>query len=176
MTDEFGGLGTFVAVDHSRSVYPVLDPRFHEGSLARRSLRWVYGSSATGVVWFCLYNRSSLCLLAVALWSGAELARLLYQMDLGVHPCSASFLSLGALLSKVRQALAISQDPEAFKRTLAKGLVFGGHTARASELLADPASLVLCAKQAVNLCVKENQVSGSDSSSSVGRRDAKNDP
>lgn len=59
-TDEFGGLGTFVAMDHSRSVYPVLDPHFHEGSLARWSLRWVYGSSATGVVWFYLYNRSSL--------------------------------------------------------------------------------------------------------------------
>ena len=46
---------------------------------------------------------------------------------------------------------------------------------KASELLADPASLVLCAKQAVNLCVKENQ-SGSGSSSSMGRRDAENDP
>lgn len=50
----------------------------------------------------------------MALWSGAELARLLYWMDLGVQPCSASFLSLGALLSKVRQALAISQDLGAF--------------------------------------------------------------
>ena len=174
MTDEFRGLGTFVAMDHSRSVYPVLDPRFHEGSLARWSLRWEQCH------WSCLVlsiqPQQPFCLLAVALWSGAELARLLYQMDLGVHPCSVSFLSPGALLSKVRQALASSQDPEAFKRTLAKGLVFGGHTARASEPLAGPASLVLCAKLAVNLCVRENQMSGSHSSSNVGRRDAENDP
>lgn len=94
VTDESGAQGTFVTIAHSRSVP-------HSGSRFPRSMfsQMVFEA---GVWEQCLRScvvlpaqpQRSPCLQAVALWSGGKLPRLLQQTDLGVHLCSASFLSL----------------------------------------------------------------------------------
>ena len=62
------------------------------------------------------------------------------------------------LICNVGLTLAASEDPRASKRTLVKHSLCVRCLVRASELLSDPAALVLCAKHQVNPCVKENQM------------------